>query len=628
MGAALVLISREYLERRRVALLLLLSATTLIALWPASWTALNLSEYKGLSQTLQITGTEVLAQGSSPLGTLTVVASPHIPLRHAPGLSLSNTQEPPAQLAIFTDGDSMSVLTRFEGKLEPLAYLDDLTSALPYHVLQRPRVLILGAGGGTDVLQALYHDAASIDAVEMNPQMVALVRERFANFAGDLYRHPRVRVHIAEARGFLAQTQQRYDLLQVALLDSFAASGAGTHALNESYLYTREALGEYYAHLREGGVLAITRWLKVPPRDTLKLFATAVAALEQAGVQRPDEQLALIRSWQTSTLLVKKGKFSATDLDKLRAFTERRSFDVAYYPGIEASDANRFNVLQHPYLYDGTRALLGDSRDSFQRDYKFNLQPATDDRPYFFHFFKWRLLPELYSLRFQGGLLLLDSGYLILTATLLQALPVSVVLVLLPLLLMRSERNRDVARWRPATYFMGLGLAFLFIEIAFIQRFILFVSHPVYALAVVLSGFLIFAGLGSGSSARVRRSVAHRGWSPIKLAVAAIAVISLVYALLLPDLLHAGIGLPIGLKIIVAVVLIAPLAFFMGMPFPLGLSILAERAPGFIPWAWGINGCASVLSAILATLMAIHLGFQFVIVIAVVLYICAALVWK
>jgi hypothetical protein len=224
--------------------------------------------------------------------------------------------------------------------------------------------------------------------------------------------------------------------------------------------------------------------------------------------------------------------------------------------------------------------------------------------------------------------LLLDSGYLILTATLIQALPVSIILVLLPLLMIRADRDRGSVRWRPAVYFLSLGLGFLFIEIAFIQRFILFVSHPLYALAVVLSGFLIFAGLGSGASARLRHKVEQWGWSPIKLAVTAIAVTSLAYALLLPDLLYAGIALPMELKVIIALVLIAPLAFFMGMPFPLGLSMLAERAPGFIPWAWGINGCASVLSAILATLLAIHFGFQFVIVLAVVLYASAAFVWK
>ena len=628
LGAALVLTRGHLGAPHRVAPIVLLGAAVLAVLWPASWSALKLSEYKGLSTTLQISGTEVLAQRSGPLGMLTVVASPRIPLRHAPGLSLSNTQEPPAQLAVFTDGDNMSVITRFEGDLQPLSYLDNLSSALPYHLLYQPRVLILGAGGGADVLQALYHGAAHIDAVEMNPHMVKLVRDDFASFAGELYRHPRVSVHIAEARGFLAETQRRHDLIQVALLDSFAASGAGTHALNESYLYTVEALGEYYAHLNENGLLAITRWLKVPARDTLKLFATAIDTLAQAGIKQPGNRLALIRSWQTSTLLIKKGDFNSADLDKLRAFAEQRSFDVAHYPGIDASETNRFNMLQRPYLYEGATALLKASRDAFLQDYKFNLQPGTDDRPYFFHFFKWRILPELYSLRAQGGLLLLDSGYLILTATLLQALPVSIVLVFLPLLLMRTVGDRPRVRWRPAVYFMSLGLGFLFIEIAFIQRFILFVSHPLYALAVVLSGFLIFAGLGSGTSAWLRGRLEPWGWSPIKLAVAAIAATSLVYALLLPDLLHAGIALPMGLKVVIALLLIAPLAFFMGMPFPLGLSILAQRAPQFIPWAWGINGCASVLSAILATLLAIHFGFQLVIVLAVALYGCAALIWE
>ena len=196
--------SSLYAKRRGIALAALLSSATLTLLWPASWSAFKLSEFKGLSTTLQISGTELLAQHSSPLGLLTVVASPEIPLRHGPGLSLSSIEEPPPQLAIFTDGDGMSVVTQFDGELNRLAYLDDLTSVLPYHLLYQPNVLILGAGGGSDVLQALYHGAVAIDAVEMNPQMVKLVRDEFATFAGELYRHPRVTVHIAEARGFIS----------------------------------------------------------------------------------------------------------------------------------------------------------------------------------------------------------------------------------------------------------------------------------------------------------------------------------------------------------------------------------------------------------------------------------------
>ena len=182
-----------------------------------------------------------------------MVENARVPLRHAPGLSLNATMEPPPQLAVFTDGDGLSALTRYDGRREPLAYLDFMTSALPYHLLREPRVLVLGAGAGADVLQAIYHGARGIDAVELNPQVVDLVQRRFADFSGTPYGAAGVRMHIGEARGFVAAHGDRWDLIQVALLDAFGASSAGLYALSESYLYTVEALQEYLRAPRAGG---------------------------------------------------------------------------------------------------------------------------------------------------------------------------------------------------------------------------------------------------------------------------------------------------------------------------------------------------------------------------------------
>jgi spermidine synthase len=529
---------------------------------------------------------------------------------------------------VFTDAEGMTVITRFDGRMETLGYLSDQTSAAAYHMLAKPRVLILGAGGGSDVLQALYHKAASIDALELNPRMVELVRDVYGEYAGEIYRHPSVKIHIADARGYLAASKTAHDLIQVSLVDSFTSSGAGTHALSENYLYTVEALQEYFSHLNEQGLIAITRWLKLPPRDSLKLFATAIKALRESGVSQPDRQLALVRSWQTSTLLIKKGHFTPTDIDRLRNFSEQRSFDVAYIPGIKRSEANRYNILDQAYFYQGSTALLGAESQAYLEDYKFNLRPATDDRPYYFHFFKWRLFPELFALRKQGSLVLLDYGYLILTATLIQAIPISSVLILIPLFALRRSDVSSARRWPAGLYFLSLGLAFLFIEIAFIQRFVLFVSHPLYAAAIALSGFLVFAGMGSAYSTRLEQWARRFNKSAVDLAVAGIVAISFIHLLLLPPLLSAAMTLSMPLKAFIAISSIAPLAFCMGIPFPLGLIRLARQNPEFIPWAWGVNGCASVLSALLATLIAIHFGFQTVIVLAMMLYGFATMIWR
>jgi spermidine synthase len=626
--AALGLVSASLVsagDRPRTWILAGSVGAALLVLWSVAGPKLKITPYKGLPKALQVVGARIVVQRSSPLGLLSVLESPQVPLRYAPGLSLAATQEPPAQLGVFTDADAMSVITRFDGKLPPLAYLDQLSSALPYHLLDHPQVLILGAGGGMDVLQALYHDASHTDAVELNPQMVELMRSQFAPYAGELYRHPKVSLHTAEARAYLARDSHRHDLIQISMLDSFAAAGAGTHALNENYLYTVEALEAMLAHLREGGYLAITRWLKLPPRDAPKLFATALEALRRSGVERPELQLTLIRSWQTTTLLVKRGRLSATDIEALRAFCRERWFDTAYFPDIRPREANRYNVLREPIFFETAAALASDEGERLIRDYKFNLTPATDERPYFFHFFRWKSLSELLALREQGSQVLLDAGYFILIATLLQAVPLSALLVLLPLALLGRRRIRSRGTGAAGIYFVALGLAFLFLEIAFIQRFIVFIGHPLYTVATVLSGFLVFAGLGSALSPRLQGRFRARPQRAVDSAVAAIGVISLGYLFGLPALFALAMALPTAVKIVITLVLIAPLALCMGMPFPLGLARLAQGSPDFIPWAWGINGCASVLSVLLASLLAIHFGFGTVLILAVGLYGVAAL---
>ncbi|MBT8086942.1 MAG: SAM-dependent methyltransferase, partial [Gammaproteobacteria bacterium] len=281
---------------------------------PQDQLQLRISEYKGLSQAMQVVDSEILTQSSSPLGLVTVVDSPTVPIRHAPGLSMATRHIPPRQLAVYTDADGMSAITRFDGDIESITYLGDVTAALPYALINAPDVLVLGAGGGGDVLLALRHGAARIDAVELNPQMSRLVQQDHADFAGNIYDDPRVTLHTQEARGFVAKSTRQYDLIQIGLLDSFSASGAGVHALNESYIYTVEALAEYLDHTAPGGMVAITRWIKLPPRDSLKLIATAIESLRRQGIQEPGKRLVVMRSWNAVTLLIRNGEFDANDI--------------------------------------------------------------------------------------------------------------------------------------------------------------------------------------------------------------------------------------------------------------------------------------------------------------------------
>ncbi|MBT8087984.1 MAG: SAM-dependent methyltransferase, partial [Gammaproteobacteria bacterium] len=353
--------------------------------------------------------------------------------------------------------------------------------------------------------------------------------------------------------------------------------------------------------------------------------ATAIESLRRQGIQEPGKRLVVMRSWNAVTLLIRNGEFDANDIAALREFARSRSFDMAWFPGIRASDANRFNVLQEPYVYDGATALLGDDAGEFMARYKFFLEPATDDRPYFFHFFKWATLPEIFALRHTGGAGLIEWGYLVLVATLMQAIVAGCVFILLPLASTQRQRPSGSGT-RMGVYFLLLGFAFLFVEMAFIQRFILFLSHPLYAVAVVLAAFLVFAGLGSAWSERIASKLESCGLAPIAVTAAVIAALAVLYVALLPYIFQRFMGYPDAAKILISNALIAPLAFAMGVPFPLGLKRVADSMPEFIPWAWGINGFASVVSSVLATLLAIEFGFTLVIVIAVLCYASAALI--
>ena len=585
---------------------------------------LNVSPYKSQNQLLRVPGTKIIDRYSSPLGSISIVKSNISPLRHAPGLSLNASAEPPEQLAVFTDADNMTAITAYDGEPQSIAYLDQTTSALPYHLKALSNILILGAGTGSDVLQADYHAVSAIDAVELNPQVADLITGNYADFAGHLYQQANVSLHIDEARGYLASSSKTYDLIELSLLDAFGASAAGLYAMSETYLYTEEAIQEYLRHLKPDGYLSLTRWVKMPPRDELKLLTTVINAMKQTGIDDPGQQMLMIRGWQTSTLVVKNSRLSSDEVSRLKQFCNDRSFDPVYYPGISKAEVNRFNIQRQPYLYQAMTALLGPHNQTFVEDYKFDIEPVSDDKPYLFHFFKWRTLPESLALFGKGGSFLLESGYLLLIAALMQAVLASLLLIALPLWRWKDKLGVPTAfkQYLPVLlYFFLLGLAFLFVEIAFIQKFILILHHPLYAITVVLSTFLLAAGVGSYFSPHfsdIKQSTS------VHLPIAILAVLCLLYAFNFDFIAAALLKASLFNRYFFSVLLIASLAFFMGMPFPMGLARLAKTMPSMLPWVWGINGCASVISAILATLIAMQFGFTVLIGLAIVLYLLAA----
>ena len=644
VAAVVALLDKRLSVNRRSRWLFAVAGVAIMAIVTLAYVfhppTVRLSQYKGLSYGLNLPHAHMVAERSSPLGRVDVVESPAI--REAPGLSLVAPTDavPPSQLGLYVDAESAGAITAFNGDTSTLNYLDWMITAAPYFALQDPprdrRVCVLGAGGGSGVLLALRHAARHVDAVELNPNVPELLRGEFRDFAGGLYDRPEVRIHRADARAFVQAAQGTWDVIDLSLVDSFAASAVGVGAVSENYLYTREAFEAFLSHLRPGGVLAVTRWAQMPPRGELKLFATAVAALERLGLN-PAERLLLIRSWAAATLLVKKEPFRTPELSGLRRWTEERLFDASYFPGIATDQHNRFNVLERDYYVEAASAFLagGQRREQFFRDYAFNVRPATDDRPYFFHSYRWRALPLMFRTFGQSWIPFSEWGYLILVATLAQAILLGILMIVSPLLSLLHRRippvdspvsrprSRGIVRLRVLLYFLALGLGYLFVEMALIQRLVFFLADPIYAVAVVLAGLLFVSGLGSAFAARQLR----KGISATRLACLAaivVAVTCTVYGLGLHTMLTPLLGWPLSARMALALTVILPFAA-MGMPFPLVLRQLGQTRAELLPWAWAINGCASVVAGPLATLLALGAGLPIVLLVASACYAVAAL---
>lgn len=611
----------------------LLASIIAIVLTPQRWLDLRLSEYKGLAQTLLIKDASLLQSHSSPVSQTSVVESPLVLFRHAPGMSLQSPAGPPEQLAVFRDGDEMTAIDHVTDK-KSLEYHDYMSSALPYHVHRSPRnALILYSATGSQILQAHLHEIPEIDAVEPDVQLTQLITDTFADYYGWHKLKDKVKIHTISARG-VAVTQKKYDLITIGPAGSSAGGSAGVHALSTSYDYTVEALQSYLKLLSADGLLSITLWTSTPARGNLKLFATAVEAMNQAGIGNPENNIAWIRSWNTATLLLKNTALTTEQINAVREFSQTRSFDLAWLPGLQSDEVNRFQQLQAPVFYLAAQSILkqGDSKKAgsrFIEQYKYDIQASTDNIPYFNNYFRWSSLKEFLSLPGRAGISMIGVGYPTLLLTLVQAAVAAFVLILLPLLFIKSDKKEDDKdqtgrRRNIIIYYLAIGLAFLFIELAFIQKFTLILSQPLYAIAVALCAFLVFSGLGSlYVEYRLRTNTEDIAAVILRRAVTMIGLITVIYIVVLPQISATIMALPETARIVSAFILAAPLAFVMGMPFPLGLNMLKQTNPDLIPWAWGINGCASVLSAILAVLLAIEIGFNGVMSVAVILYVIA-----
>lgn len=492
-------------------------------------------------------------------------------------------------------------------------------SALVHHLRRDANVLIIGPGGGNDVMAARVFEQKQITAVEINPIIAhdVMSSEPFKSYSGSIYQQPNVRLVVDEGRSFIRNSHDRYDIIQATMVDTWAATAAGAFSLSENNLYTVEAFKDYVTHLSDDGMLTMTRWYFEPPDQLLRLISLSRAMMDELGISNPARHLMLIRDARTgydrtpATYIFKRSEFTDNEVRTIETLADSSGFQLLYTP------------LTRP-PNDFTRLVEASDLAQMWASFATNIEPTRDNNPFFFNSVR---LSNIWSVieGTTGEWQKTNLGTSILFALLAITGVLVVLFIIGPLLLVRGRAlaTGAGAKLRYLFYFACLGAGFIIVEVAMIQKFILFLGHPVYSLAVVLFSVLAFSALGSYLSGRISEDRLRTAL--IKL-LPALIVLVLIYIVVLPPIFYGLVHLAREFRIVIAVVLMAPLAMSMGMPMPIGIRILARNAPEIIPWAWGVNGATSVMGSVAALVIAILSGFNQALLIGAGLYLIAMFV--
>jgi hypothetical protein len=520
--------------------------------------------------------------------------------------------------SIVIDADAATGVARFDFEhLTPEQKYDLAYGGAGFVYLLRPgaKTLIIGPGGGWDVSRALASGSKDITGVEINPIIAdVIMRKQFPQYSNRLYFRPEVNIQIEDGRSFVRRSSQHYQVLQATLVDTWASTAAGAFALSENNLYTTNAFVDYLSHLTSDGVMSFTRWGFDPPRESLRVVALAQAALEQLGEHDAARHIAVIREdtqklrgWGTrDTILIGRHALTGGDIETLRTSAEIGKVEVVYLPG---------TTRDTPF-----RTLLETSSPSqFFENYQFDVRPVSDDRPFFFYTVQARDLWQfvLHASRETADYKVNNALPVLFGLVAISIVATLVILALPPLVLRQSLPSAPGAK-RALLYFLFIGAGYILIQVALIQKFVLFLGHPTYALTVIIFSMLLSSGLGSFVSKRLIGNVLSL---PAVLLFVTAAVLVLSQAV--GPVSESGVALPLPLKILIAVGMIAPVGFAMGMPFPTGLTLLERTMPAAVRWAWSVNAASSVLGSAAAMFLAIYLGLKMTLCIGGIFYLGA-----
>lgn len=628
------------------------------------------------------------------------------------------------------DGTAPTQLMQGAGRIEDFPFLRTTQAASSYVAresldLHEPNVLVIGVGGGVDVMVALAFEAQHVTAVEINSAMIEMVTERYDEYLDGLMRpgahsySDRVELVQSEGRSHMRSRDEKYDIIQMSGVDSFTALSTGAYTLSESYLYTIEAVQEFYEHLKPGGYVNYSRFIltrpQKKPRETLRLANIAFEALTELGIEDPASHIAVFQGEVWASTMIKRGPFTRTEIDALERFADEENFIGLIYDPLHTSDqfearpdrlarvrkSRRAFVQQlHSQLMPGraadeieaaaeqlTQAYLArfegnpaaeesaldglaafmpedqrerarvfgrtfldnteelaqlvtqglietrsdyhtllrgtpDERRAFLDTYEYDISACTDDSPFFFNYYRYGMLLDSFGSSQESELIEryhpdFPVGHMVLIASLVQIAILALVLIFLPLRALDRRGLKAEGTWRFFTYFAALGMGFMFVEIVLMQKLVIFLGHPTYAVSVVLSSLLGFAGIGSFLSGKVQ---VLSKTNLMRLAFTIAATVLLV-AFALDQVLPALLGQSFALRAVATVITILPLGLVLGMAFPTGLRIVKDRAPQLLPWCWAINGFLSVFSSLFCIVLSMVLGFSTVLSMAAVIYL-------
>jgi hypothetical protein len=528
----------------------------------------------------------------------------------------------PGNASIVIDADASTGIPHFD--------LDHLSAAdkekllgqgpgFPYVLRPAAKTLIIGPGGGWDVSRAIASGSTDVTGVEINPiTATTIMRERFPDLSRRLYFRPEVHIVVEDGRSFVRRSQDKYQVLQATLVDTWASTAAGAFALSENNLYTTDAFRDYLQHLTDDGLMVFTRWGFDPPRESLRLLSLARAALAELGQTDVANHVIVVREYAQNlngwgaqdTVVIFRKPATATDISRTMTATGNGKLQRLYVPGEKQENAFA-QFLQSP------------DPDKFLADYPFDVSPVDDDRPFFFYTMQTRDILKYFSASAADAKI--NRAVPLLFELLGVSLLATLVVLALPPLLLRTRLPVEKGLRGFLLYFVCLGAGYIMIQVALIQKFILFLGHPTYALTVIVFSMLVWSGLGSFYS---RRLIPGAQRSRLMIALIGVFAAVALVAFIATPISEFGVGWPLQAKILVTVFLIAPAAFLMGIPFPTGLSWLESRYPQAVRWAWALNAAASVLGSASAIFLAIHIGLRATVLVGAGLYLCAlSVVW-